>query len=128
MTGVPRQPAGGVSVFFPLLPSKGPLPDDIGGKSSRKRPRQGKRGEDVSPELNVLALIKGRERYIFVYDDPSRDDLIDTFRNLAADPQLTFSWFDASVLTQKAREQVPPAGPAPAPSGDRMHGTADGPC
>jgi hypothetical protein len=59
----------------------------------------------VRRELNVLALIKGQERYVFVYDDASRPDLIDTFREWAADPQLNFTWFDAAVLTEKARQQ-----------------------
>jgi len=57
-------------------------------------------------ELNVLALFKGTERYIFVYDDDSRPVLIDTFRDHAADPRLSFSWFDAVVLTDRAREQA----------------------
>ena len=57
-------------------------------------------------ELNVLALIKGEERYVFVYDDESRQPLIDAFRDQAADPQLSFTWFDAAVLTDKAREQA----------------------
>lgn len=56
-------------------------------------------------EFNVLALIKGEERYIFVYDDVSRPELIATFRDQAADPNLALSWFDAVVLTDKAREQ-----------------------
>jgi hypothetical protein len=55
--------------------------------------------------MNVLALIKGQERYIFVYDDESRANLIDTIRDYAADPQINLSWFDAMVLTNKAREQ-----------------------
>lgn len=57
-------------------------------------------------ELNVLALIKGEERYVFVYDDDSRQPLIDAFRDLAADPRLSLTWFDAAVLTEKAREQA----------------------
>jgi hypothetical protein len=61
-------------------------------------------------EFNVLALVKGEERYIFVYDDESRHDLIDTFRNQAADPKLSLNWFDALVLTNKAREQEQQAG------------------
>jgi hypothetical protein len=62
-------------------------------------------GEPVPRELNVLALIKGNERYVYVYDDESRPSLIDALRNQAADPRLSFSWFDAAVLTEKAREQ-----------------------
>ena len=57
-------------------------------------------------EFNILALIKGKERYVFVYDDDSRAQLIDALRDQAADPGLTLSWFDAAVLTEKAREQA----------------------
>ncbi len=56
-------------------------------------------------ELNVLALVKGAEHYIFIYDDESRGLLIDNFRDLAADPGVNLSWFDAMVLSTKAREQ-----------------------
>ena len=57
-------------------------------------------------ELNVLALLKGNERYVFVYDDESRPLLIDTFRDQAADQRLSLNWFDAAVLTDRAREQA----------------------
>ena len=57
-------------------------------------------------EFNILALIKGEERYVFVYDDNSRAELIDALRHQAADPGLSLSWFDAAVLTEKAREQA----------------------
>jgi hypothetical protein len=63
-------------------------------------------GESVRREVNVLALLKGDERFIYVYDDASRQPLIEAFRDQAADPRLSFSWFDAAVLTEKAREQV----------------------
>jgi hypothetical protein len=65
----------------------------------------------VPRELNVLALIKGMERYVYIYDDESRPELIDALRNQAADPRLSFSWFDAAVLTGKAREQALAAEP-----------------
>ena len=57
-------------------------------------------------EFNVLALLKGNDRYIFVYDDMSRDEVISTFRDQAADPNLSLTWFDAVVLTRKSKEQV----------------------
>jgi hypothetical protein len=63
-------------------------------------------GYFVSSEWNVLALIKGKEQYVFVYDDASRQPLIDAFRDTAADPRFSFTWFDAAVLTEKAREQA----------------------
>jgi hypothetical protein len=60
----------------------------------------------VGREFNVLALIKGGERYVYVYDDASRSPLLETFRAQAADPELSLNWFDAAILTQKAREQA----------------------
>jgi hypothetical protein len=62
----------------------------------------------VRRELNVLALIKGNERYVFVYDEQSRELLLEAFRAQAADPELSLNWFDAAVLTQKAHEQATP--------------------
>jgi hypothetical protein len=58
----------------------------------------------VTRELNVLALFKGDQRYIFVYDDDSRDALIDDIRDKAADPAVPINWFDAAVLTQRVRD------------------------
>ncbi len=57
----------------------------------------------MAQELNVLALIKGDERFIFVYDDDSRDALIEELRNKAADPAVALNWFDAAVLTERVR-------------------------
>jgi hypothetical protein len=74
----------------------------------------------VRREFNVLALIKGDERYIFVYDDASRVPLLDAFRDQAADPRLSFTWFDAAVLTDKAREQARAAAPQAEPPRSRI--------
>ena len=57
-------------------------------------------------ELNVLALVKGEERYVYVYDDDSRADLLAAFEAQARDPRLSLTWFDAAVLTQKAHQQA----------------------
>jgi len=57
----------------------------------------------VTRELNVLALFKGDERFIFVYDDESRDSLLDELRHKAADPGVTLNWFDAAVLSERVK-------------------------
>lgn len=57
----------------------------------------------MTQELNVLALIKGSERFLFVYDDESKDALIDDIRDKAADPAVALNWFDAAVLTERVR-------------------------
>ena len=43
-------------------------------------------------EVNVLALIKDEERYVYVYDDASRDMLLGYFRQQAADANLGRPW------------------------------------
>ncbi len=60
----------------------------------------------MNQEFNVLALIKGDEHYVYVYDDDSRTSVIEVFHAQAANPQLSLTWFDAAVLTQKAEEQA----------------------
>ncbi len=66
----------------------------------------------MTQELNVLALIKGDERFIFVYDDDSTETLIEDIRNQAADPAVALNWFDAAVLTERVRN--PSSEPNPA--------------
>jgi hypothetical protein len=72
----------------------------------------------VDQELNVLALVKGDHRFIFVYDDQAQPALACLLNAWAVDPRLTFSTFDAAVLAQKSREQIAAfsEGPPPRPS------------
>jgi hypothetical protein len=53
--------------------------------------------------VNVLALVKDGDRYVFLYDDRSLPQLLQTLGRYAADPELSFSWYDAAVLSQKVR-------------------------
>jgi hypothetical protein len=43
---------------------------------------------------------------VYVYDDESRLPLLEAFQMQAASPDLSLTWFDAAVLTQKAHEQA----------------------
>jgi hypothetical protein len=58
----------------------------------------------VSQDINVLALVKGAERYVFLYDDASRAETLRTLGRYASNPELSFSWYDAAVLSQKVRQ------------------------
>ena len=60
----------------------------------------------MTNDLNVLALFKGTERFIFVYDDDSRDEVVAAVRDAAADPAVALNWFDAAVLTERSRQQA----------------------
>ena len=53
--------------------------------------------------MNVLALVKDSERYIFLYDDESPTALMQTLGRYAADSELSFTWYDAAILSQKVR-------------------------
>lgn len=54
--------------------------------------------------INVLASIKGKELYIFFYDDESRAELLRVLGRFVSNPELSFTWYDAAVLSQKVRQ------------------------
>ncbi len=55
-------------------------------------------------DINVLALVKGVERYIFLFDDDNRSETLRTLGRFASNPDLSFTWYDAAVLSQKIRQ------------------------
>ena len=55
-------------------------------------------------EINVIALVKESERYVFSYGDADESRILDTFGKYAADKNLSFTWYDAAVLSQKVRK------------------------
>jgi len=61
----------------------------------------------VTQDINVLALVKGEERYIFLFDDQRRSEALRTLGRFASNPELSFSWYDAAVLSQRIRQTVP---------------------
>lgn len=68
----------------------------------------------MSKDINVLALVKGEERYIFLFDDDNRAEALRTMGRFASNPELSFTWYDAAVLSQKIRHTPEPE-PAPNP-------------
>jgi hypothetical protein len=61
----------------------------------------------MDQEINVLALVKGNERFIFLFDDQNRDETLRQLARFAADPELDFTWYDAAMLSRKIRDAVP---------------------
>jgi hypothetical protein len=57
-----------------------------------------------SDHINVLAMIKGEEKYVFLYNEESRIEMLRTLGRYAADPELSFSWYDAAIMSKKIRE------------------------
>ena len=58
----------------------------------------------MTTEINVLALVKGNERYVFLFDDDNRVEMLRQLGRFAANPELSFTWYDAAVMSQKIRE------------------------
>jgi len=55
-------------------------------------------------EIHVLALVKGVERYEFRFDDANRTEALRQIGRFAANPELSFTWYDAAVMSQKIRQ------------------------
>lgn len=79
----------------------------------------------MDTEINVLALVKGEEKFIFLFDDSNRDNTLRQLAHFAADPEIDFSWYDAAMLSRKIRDAVPQENDTPVKevSIDRKHRT-----
>lgn len=62
-------------------------------------------------DLYTLALVKGGERYVLVYRGALWREALRTLGRWAGDPAVSFTWYDAAVLSQKIREHQQSGGP-----------------
>jgi hypothetical protein len=76
-----------------------PSADGVWPKPTRKE-----RPSIVTQDINVLALVKGEERYVFLFDDSHKADALRTLGRFASNPELSFTWYDAAVLSQRLRQ------------------------
>lgn len=49
---------------------------------------------------NVVALVKGGERYVFLYDEESTPQVFEALGRFATNPDLSFNWYDAATLSR----------------------------
>lgn len=59
-------------------------------------------------DINVLALVKGDEQYVFVWEDGQLGDAMKTLGRFASNPELSFSWYDAAVLSERMKDSAKP--------------------
>jgi len=81
-----------------------PVPSQTAVTDAAGKPATTHRGEIMQRSMNVLALVKDSERYVFLYDEDSAASLLQTLGKYAADKDLSFTWYDAAVLSQKVRK------------------------
>ena len=60
----------------------------------------------MNDDVNVLALVKGNERYLFLYDDSQQADALRALGRHASNPELSFTWYDAAVLSKRIRNEA----------------------
>jgi len=70
----------------------------------------------MSGEINVIALVRGEEQYIFMFDEANRTETLRMLGRYAANPELSFTWYDAAIMSQKVREMLPAKAMQPAPA------------
>ena len=49
-------------------------------------------------DINVVALVKGSERYVFLYDDDSRAEALRMLGRYASNPDLSFTWSKRTAI------------------------------
>lgn len=57
-------------------------------------------------DVHFIALIKGNDRYVFLYGDAQQAEIQETFGRFAADKTLSFTWYDSADLSLKVREMA----------------------
>ena len=60
----------------------------------------------MDQDINLVALCKGEEKYVFLYDDARATQVLQQLAKFASDPSLSFTWYDAAVLGQKVRKSL----------------------
>jgi hypothetical protein len=58
----------------------------------------------MSRAVNVLALVRDGQKYVFLYDDNSIETVLAQLAEFADDPELDFTWYDAAMLTERVRQ------------------------
>jgi hypothetical protein len=61
--------------------------------------------ESVAKDIKVVALMKGKEQYVFLYNEGNRAETLRLLGRYASNPELSFTWYDAAVLSQKIRQE-----------------------
>lgn len=60
----------------------------------------------MNDDINVLALVKGKERYLYLYEDAQQADALRALGRHASNPELSFTWYDAAVLSKRIRNEA----------------------
>ena len=62
----------------------------------------------MTSPVNILAIVRDDgERYVFLFDDANRQATLRKLGEYASNPELSFTWYDAAILSRKMRKMKP---------------------
>ena len=61
--------------------------------------------DTVAKDIKVIALVKGEEQYVFLYNENNRTEIQRLLGRYASNPELSFTWYDAAVLNKKILQE-----------------------
>lgn len=56
--------------------------------------------------VNCTMLVRGAERYVFLWRRQDATELLRVFGSFAGDTELSFTWLDAARLSQRVQEEL----------------------
>lgn len=60
----------------------------------------------ITDNRRLILYVKGEERYSFLWDTEQQPEVLRQFGRFASNPDLSFTWYDAAVCSQKVRERA----------------------
>lgn len=57
-------------------------------------------------DVNVLALVKGDEKYVWLFRDEMQGEALRSMGRYASNPDLSLTWYDAAQMSRKIRENA----------------------
>lgn len=64
-------------------------------------------------DTECTAFVRGTERYVFFWRIGQQAELYRTLGRFAANPELSLSWYDAAMVTQRVRSYLRSQGLTP---------------
>lgn len=60
----------------------------------------------LDTDIIAMCLAKGADKYVFIYTEPNSGEVLRTIGRFAANPELSFDWFDAAKISKRVREEA----------------------
>jgi len=55
-------------------------------------------------DINVIVVLKGSERYVWLYSDNQQAECLQSIGRAAGNPDLSLTWYDAAMAIRKIKQ------------------------